>query len=122
MDELKKLAADIATTGKWRARPGQAMRPEFDAGVQFRLSSTGSWWQESGVVNTLAASASWLLGPDLADDTTVLSLLADLPNHSLLRATDPDGWYCTDGAVTTLCKSRAEAVACAWMLAHKVAA
>lgn len=141
-DTLKALAARIAATGRWIPRPGQAVRdPETGNVYRFVVRHDHPWcvgdfWTQSrgytagptciGIFRDNEEPANQVFrralsaGPDLDDEVTVLSLLADLPDHELRTL---DGEWCCKGAVWPdyiWPNTRAEAIALAWISAHEV--
>lgn len=137
VDALKALSARIAATGLWEPRPGQAVEYPFDLGETTRLRFCGvrkpapdaadeqdthhrdTWvWTHSGTPS--GSLFGWYharkVGPDLTDETTCLSLLADLPDCDMWRCGRRWMLVLTNGdPVPVLADSRAEGIALMWL-------
>lgn len=120
-DTLAELARRIAELG-WKARPGQAAN--LGGAGRIRLHDDRIWlWEHSSSDDCwhddvpTDRSDIW---PDLTDDVTVLSLLADLPDLSLYKEGE---WLCgkhgSGQAGWQWSDSRAVAIALAWLAAKE---
>jgi hypothetical protein len=135
-DTLQAIAAKIAATGKWVPKPGHAC-VDPDTGTQWRLMFSGPTMDNWSAVNgpgvgieisrrraspvvspDLARALAG--GPDLSDDVTALSLLADLPDAQVVRI--GTHWRVDVGADRRgFGATRAEAIARAWLAVHEEA-
>ena len=137
---LDDLCRQVAESDRWLPQPGQAVRDPKSGEVWRRLAP--AWWVGSYVGWRLADADLELIrtglyfpigcselqralaaGPDWRDEVTGLGLLADLPDHALVRlrsdfdSTDVE-WYVAapdENVFNKTYSTRIEAVLRAWL-------